>query len=219
MARGSITRAEAAYDRLRSDITAGRWLPDTILSTYSLSEDLGMSRTPINGALKRLEGDGLIEVVPQVGCRVLRRDRKEVSETLMIRAALEALAAELAAPRITERELAALEDVLRAAESAAAEGDVERYEAANVAFHRQLAGASRAAQIERILSSLWTLGRYQLGPGDFLASRMLASCAEHREILSALRARDPAAARQAADDHLRRCSRDYLEYSRAHASA
>jgi DNA-binding GntR family transcriptional regulator len=88
---GATNRSDTAYERLRTDIVGGRWLPDTILSTYGLTEELAMSRTPIISALKRLEADGLIEIIPQVGCRVLQREHEEISETFTIRAALEAL--------------------------------------------------------------------------------------------------------------------------------
>lgn len=208
-----------AYERLRADITAGRWLPDTILSTYGLSEELGMSRTPIIAALKRLEADGLIEIIPQVGCRVLRRAREEISETFMIRAVLEALAAEVAAPRLTERELTSLREVVEAGEAAAAAGDAERYETADRAFHAQLLAASRMADLQRIVTGLWTLTRYELASSRFIGERMPVSAREHRAIFEALEARDSAEARRTTESHLRSCSRDYARFVEAHAKA
>lgn len=206
----SGNRSDVAYHQLRADIIAGRWQPDTTLSTYGLAEELGMSRTPIIGALKRLESDHLIEIIPQVGCRVLRRATEEISETFMIRAALEALAAEAAATRVTDDELASLEAILERAESASDAGDAERYEKANRDFHATILEASRMTQMQRILSGLWTLNRYQLATSRFLGTRMAISSREHREILKALSEHDPAAARQAVDRHLRQCSQDYL---------
>jgi DNA-binding GntR family transcriptional regulator len=217
MARSGSNRSDTAYESLRSDIVGGRWLPDTILSTYGLTEELGMSRTPIIGALKRLEADGLIEIIPQVGCRVLQREHEEISETFVIRAALEALGAERAAVRITDRELASLEQVLEAAEAAAAAGDAESYEQANQAFHAQILAASRLTHMPRILSGLWTLNRYQLATSRFLGQRMTVSNSEHREILEALKARDAIAARETVQNHLRRCSEDYLAFVQPHA--
>lgn len=212
MARGSSNRSDTAYERLRSDILAGRWLPDTTLSTYGLAEELGMSRTPIINALKRLEAAGLIEVIPQVGCRVLRRADEDISETFMIRASLEGLGAEIAAGRITSRELALLEQVLDEGETAAAAGDAERYERANRAFHAQIIAASRLVHTPRLLSGLWTLNRYQLATSRFLAMRMPVSVREHRLIFEALRAHDAAGARIAVERHLRSCSQDYLDF-------
>jgi DNA-binding GntR family transcriptional regulator len=209
---GATNRSDTAYERLRTDIVGGRWLPDTILSTYGLTEELAMSRTPIISALKRLEADGLIEIIPQVGCRVLQREHEEISETFTIRAALEALGAERAAERITDRELASLEQVLTAAEAAASAGDAEAYEQANQAFHAQILAASRLTHMPRILSGLWTLNRYQLATSRFLGQRMTVSNREHREIMAALKAHDAVAAREAVENHLRRCSADYLTF-------
>lgn len=208
---GYANRSDAAYERLRTDIMAGRWLPDTTLSTYGLSEELGMSRTPIINALKRLEADGLIEIVPQVGCRVLGRAHEEISETFLIRSALEGLGAEAAAERITDRELATLKQVLEELTAASAAGDASRYEPANRAFHAQIVAASRLTHLQRILGSLWTLNRYQLASSRFVAVRMSVSIKEHASIFKALAAHDPAAARSAIELHLRRCSEDYLK--------
>lgn len=215
----SRNRSDTAYERLRADIISGRWLPGTILSTYGLAEELEMSRTPIIGALKRLEVDGLIEIIPQVGCRVLRRAHEEISETFMIRAALEALGAEMAATRISDRELADLKEVLEAGENAAAAGDAEAYEQANQAFHTQILTASRLTQMQRILSGLWTLNRYQLATSRFLGMRMPVSAAEHRAIYEAIEARDADRAREAVHDHLRSCSDDYLKFVQAHTKS
>jgi DNA-binding GntR family transcriptional regulator len=211
MKRGYANRSDEAYERLRADIMAGRWLPDTTLSTYGLSEELGMSRTPIISALKRLEADGLIEIVPQVGCRVLGRGNEEIAETFLIRSALEALGAETAAERITDAELRALKQALEELKAAARSRDASRYEPANRAFHAQIVAASHLTHLLRILDSLWTLNRYQLAASRLVAKRMPASVKEHTVIFKALEARDGPAARTAIEQHLRRCSEDYLK--------
>jgi DNA-binding GntR family transcriptional regulator len=208
---GYANRSDEAYERLRVDIMAGRWLPDTTLSTYGLSEELGMSRTPIISALKRLEADGLIEIVPQVGCRILGRGHEEISEIFLIRSALEGLGAEAAAERITDAELRALKRALDELKAGARAGDGGRYEPANHAFHAQVAAASRLTHLQRILDSLWTLNRYQLSASRFVAGRMSVSAKEHTAIFNALEARDGAAARAAIEHHLRRCGEDYLK--------
>lgn len=214
---GYANRSDEAYERLRADIMSGRWLPDTTLSTYGLSEELGMSRTPIISALKRLEADGLIEIVPQVGCRVLGRGHEEISETFLIRSALEGLGAETAAERITDAELAALKTTLDEERAAARADDSGRYEPANRAFHAQIAAASRLTHLQRILDSLWTLNRYQLAASRFVAGRMSVSAREHAAVYKALEARDGAAARAAIERHLRRCSDDHLKGAKAPA--
>lgn len=211
-------RSNVAYERLRSDVLAGRWLPDDTLSTYGLAEDLGMSRTPVIEALKRLEAEGLIEIIPQVGCRVLRRAHKDITEAFMIRTALESLAAEVAADRITPEELEGLGEILLTAERAIEAQDPVRYEEANREFHLGIVQASGLDHLKRLLMELWTLHRYEMAARRFLGTRMKRSSREHRQILKALKTGDPTAAREAVDRHLRRSGEDYAEFLEAHSA-
>jgi len=78
---------------------AERWDIGTTLSSYVLAHELEMSRTPVIEALRRLEHDGLVEIVPQVGCRVVAHRARSLEELLTLRAALEGLAAASRSPR------------------------------------------------------------------------------------------------------------------------
>lgn len=207
----ALSRSERAYDTLRSDLLASRWLHGTMLSTYALAEELGMSRTPVIDALKRLERDGLVEIVPQVGCRVVGRTSEDAVEALRIRAALEGLAAEAAAERITEHELRGLRAQLRAHERAARRSDATACEEADRAFHEALVRAAGQPQLEKLIRNVWLLNRHQVGElrARFVASRIGASAKEHRRILETLEAHDPEAARAAAEGHLRAAAADF----------
>jgi DNA-binding GntR family transcriptional regulator len=88
--RGS--RTERAYQYLTEEIVRGRWQAGEIVSTYALAEELQVSRTPILEALRRLEADGLVEIIPQVGCRIVQLTAGAVDEMFAIRAALEGAA-------------------------------------------------------------------------------------------------------------------------------
>ena len=123
MAERRINRTERAYRHLASEIVRGRWQAGETLSTYALAEELGSSRTPVLEALKRLEQEGLVEIIPQVGCRVLRPGSSSVEELFTLRGALEGVAAAAAARRIDHGELHALEALLQQLEAAADRGD------------------------------------------------------------------------------------------------
>ena len=154
----SGTRAEVAYERLREGILMGdRWSPGETLSTYRLSEELSMSRTPVVEALKRLEREGLVEIVPQIGCRIAQPTPDAVRETFTIRAALEGMGAELAATRITDRELQLLRRILEEDQAAAAAGDPLAHELANEEFHSQIVAASGLPRLDQMLASVWSL--------------------------------------------------------------
>lgn len=208
----STNRSNCAYEELRDGILTGRWEADERLSTYRLAEQLGMSRTPIIEALKRLEADGLIEIVPQVGCRVVG-GAEGIDETFLMRGALEALAAEAAAARIATDELDVLALACDECERAHEAHDPDRYHEANRAFHQQIVRSSGLTHLERLVEGLWTLNRCQLKACGYAEHAMAPATSEHRAILEALAAGDAAAARAATEEHLRRLARDY----RAHA--
>lgn len=204
-------RSNAAYEELRVGILSGRWAADTRLSTYRLAVELGMSRTPVIEALKRLQADGLIEIIPQVGCRVLSGGQ-DIGEVFLIWSALEGVAAETAAGRVTEEDLGRLELELAAGEAALDVQDTAAFEESSRAFHAKVVRISGLAHVERILEGLWTLNRAQVATGGVLASDLAKSVVDHRAILAALSSGDPEAARTATQEHLRRCGHMYLAH-------
>lgn len=200
-----LNRSGQAYEALRRGIRTGRWAPDERLSTYRLADELGMSRTPVIEALKRLEADGLIEITPQVGCRILTGRREDIEEAFLIRIELEGLAAEHAARNITPAQLDRLAALVEQAGVAAQDHDAERFGTANRALHRRIVEASRLVHLERILEGVWTLQRHQSDSTAFLSAAMQGSEPEHRVLLRALAEGDADGARAAMEAHLRRC--------------
>lgn len=201
MAERRINRTERAYRHLASEIVRGRWQAGETLSTYALAEELGSSRTPVLEALKRLEQEGLVEIIPQVGCRVLRPGSSSVEELFTLRGALEGVAAAAAARRIDHGELHALEALLQQLEAAADRGDPIAYGDLDYRFHAGIIDASRMPRLVRIAGGVWSSLRSQPEllpvPGDELE----ASIPEHRDIYTALERRAPERARAAAERH------------------
>lgn len=212
MSRSSVSnRSSKAYDELRRGILEGRWEVGERLSTYRLSEELGMSRTPVIEALKRLEADGLIEIVPQVGCRILPGRTEDVEEAQLMRTALEGLAAEVAAERISDEQLTELDDLAEACARAIERQDVEAYEEHNLALHRAIVRASGLTRLEGMLDGILTLQRFRMPVDQVLPVTMPGADAEHREVIEALRRHDGAEARAAMERHMRRTLADYRE--------
>ncbi|MGQ4597937.1 FCD domain-containing protein [Nocardia sp. R6R-6] len=207
----ALSRSERAYELLRGDLLDNRWVDGTVLSAYALAEELAMSRTPVSVALKRLERDGLVEIVPQVGCRVVGRTAESVVEALRIRAALEGLAAESAAECVTEQQVRGLRALLLDSERAARDSDEAGCEEADRAFHEALVRIAGQPQLERLIRDVWLLNDHHLGQlrRRFVAARVCASLDEHRRIVETLEAHEPAAARLAAEGHLRAAAADF----------
>ncbi|MCW3039162.1 MAG: narR1 [Solirubrobacterales bacterium] len=194
---GRRRRADSAYDMIRESLLTDRWPAHSLLSTYALAEELGMSRTPVSEALKRLDAEGLVEVVPQVGCRVVERNGERTLELVRIVAALEGLAAELAADRVTAEELARLQEILVRAERTVR--DRQAFGAATDEFRDAVVAAAGSTHLRRLIP---TIGGHEETVPQSVRERR-AELAALREVTAALAARDGASARTALERHLR----------------
>ena len=100
------------FKRIRDDILSGNYTPGEELKEATLGKQLGVSRTPVREALRQLDLEGLVEIAPNRGAKVIGISRKDVEDIYHMRARLEGLAARKAAEQIKEEELAELEEVI-----------------------------------------------------------------------------------------------------------
>ena len=202
--RTPASRSDLAYQILKERLLSGTLPSGSALSTYSLAKELGISRTPITQALKRLEDEGLVEIIPQVGCRVAQPTPVEVIEVFMLRAVLEGLAAEITAQRITETDIRELERLLQKGEAAIQRNDSGAYSLINKRFHMLIVNACGMVKLEELLDRFRDLARYCMANVPFFSQeRMSLSSQEHHNIVEALKARDSQKARHLLEQHLR----------------
>lgn len=136
---GTVVRYAPMHDQilphLRKDIIENRWKSGERLSEPQLCKEFGVSRTPLRQALKTLEAEGLVRLIPHVGAVVTDPDTAEVGETMEILIGLE----QLAAIRVTQSQrsdvLNEIARLYKEGHQAAAEGNAERYYALNDEFH------------------------------------------------------------------------------------
>jgi DNA-binding GntR family transcriptional regulator len=192
---------EQIKDVILQRIVAGEYSPGARLVETRIAQELGVSQAPVREALRDLEQLGCIVHEPFRGCSVRAFSAEELLEAFPVRAALEALAARLAAQRITEDELLHLADLLDRMRVAAQRGDAHDQSQANASFHATIVRAARNGTLERQWSFLEPYSRTYLTvsqPGIDL----LALSERHVPILEALRARDGEAAAAAMHQHL-----------------
>ena len=130
----TISLAEQVFDRLETDILSGKYQHGEILTELGLVSDLGVSRTPIREALRRLEQEHIIEMTPR-GILVLGVSRQDLADILEIRIRIEGLAARLAAERITDEELAQLRETIDLQEFYVPKHDAARINGMDSKFH------------------------------------------------------------------------------------
>jgi DNA-binding GntR family transcriptional regulator len=141
------------YSALRERILSGDLPRGTKLRQASLAEELGVSRTPLREALRRLATEGLVEFSPNRGATVSELDFGDMRHAWSARVALEPGAARLAAERRDEASIAAMRDAIDQQRAAAADKDASF--AANRAFHLALAAASGNPHLTRFAEMLW----------------------------------------------------------------
>ncbi|BAS29412.1 GntR family transcriptional regulator [Limnochorda pilosa] len=193
---------ELVFERLRAAIIAGELHPGERLMEIQLAEDLGVSRTPVREAIRKLELEGFVVMIPRKGAYVADISLKDVADVFEIRGALEALAAELAAERATDEELDELERALIAIGEVIGGEDMDELVSRDTYFHELIYRASRNARLGQMTSLLSE--QIQRFRTRTLAhpTRARTSLKEHYALVEAMRARDPELARRTAKAHI-----------------
>lgn len=191
------SKSDVVADALRSDIRLGRLEPGSLLRQRDLAARFGVSPTPVREALRRLEAEGFVASVLHRGARVVRREEARLGENFLIRAALEPLAAQLAADRIGADDLSELE---RLHDEIAELGDDEQALAAerNQAFHLRIYESAASPVLMALLRLLWS----SVGETPSRLRLTEESAAQHAAILDALRRRDGKAAAELTRCHI-----------------
>jgi len=199
----NLTLSQRVYEHLRDEILADHLLPGTELSEVALSKELAISRGPIREAMGRLAAEGLITMRPRRRAEVRSLTPQELIDAYQVREALEVMAVRLLIPRVTEADLARLEELIDQMAAHSAEGAVREFFTANVSFHElvcELSGNPKLQEVHHRLEG--EIGRFQ---NRTLALRgsMGDSLTEHRAILAAVRLRDADRAAALTADHIR----------------
>jgi DNA-binding GntR family transcriptional regulator len=191
------TLADRALDRIEAAIIKGDLKPGTRISEVLLARTFGISRGPLREAIRRLEGRGLLERVPHVGARVVTLSLQDLREVFDIREALEGLACRLAAERMTDEEIAAVEAVLdrHSGDEALRAGQAYYQQPGDYDFHYRIAqGAKNRRIVDLLCGEMYHLIRIYRYRSGAVRGRAPEALDEHRKILAALQARDGALA-------------------------
>ena len=192
--------ADQVKDRLLQAILAGRYAPGSRIVETRVAREYGVSQAPVREALRGLEAIGVVEINAFRGARVRRPSSSQLMEAFAVRAELEKLGARLAVPRVSEADVAELEDHIREMRRAAREGDSYAEATADAAFHRRVIEIAANATLERVWRHLEPFSRTYITlvvPG--VDRERIAGL--HDPVLDALRRGDPVLAAEALDRH------------------
>lgn len=193
---------DVVFNTLRQAILTGDLKPGERLMEIHLANKLGVSRTPIREAIRKLELEGLVTMIPRRGAEVAQITEKSMMDVLEVRRAMDALCVELACQRISEEELAVLKDACEAFAEAVKSKDIKVIAKADVTLHDiivQATGNSRLVQLINNLSE--QMYRYRF---EYLkdCSRHESLIEEHKLIYESIVKRDKKAASDAAKLHI-----------------
>ncbi|MGC1577735.1 MAG: GntR family transcriptional regulator [Beijerinckiaceae bacterium] len=199
----SVGLRRLACDAIKSAITEmdiyGR--PGEIrLDERQLSEDLGVSRTPIREALSVLEQEGFVRSVPRRGIYVVRKTKREVIEMITVWAAIESLAARFAAERASETDLRTLRELFAQFEENPSE-HISEYSQANMAFHKAIIRMGGCGLMSELTDNLFIHMRAVRAVTMRQDNRARRSILDHMNIISALEKRDPDLAERLVREH------------------
>ncbi|MBQ2252524.1 MAG: GntR family transcriptional regulator [Clostridia bacterium] len=190
------------YRSLREQIVEGKLAPGSPLVEAKISEELGVSRTPVREALRLLEQDGLVETVPNKCTVVVGIDAQDISDTYDFRTPAFGLCARWATLRMTDEEILELKNHLELQEFYLQKGDFAKVDENDSRFHDMLYDGCRSRAVTQTMRNLHDLSRRAREIAPRTEARIAESVREHRDIFEAIADRDPDAAQTAAEAHL-----------------
>lgn len=210
--KSKLSLVKVAYARLKEEIRTSRMPPGFQATEPEISDLLDMSRTPVREALIRLEAEGLVELKPRRGARVLPVSPKDMREIYELLTALEPeAAAKVAEQRLEPSELLVLEEATSRMENAIEAQDLDAWAAADNDFHTQLLYFHGNARLTNFVASLLQQAHRARMVTLKMRALPVQSTMEHREILESLSRGDAKTTRRLFRTHRERAAKELLQ--------
>lgn len=202
---------DVVFENLRTAILEGNLKAGQRLMEVQLAEQLGVSRTPVREAIRKLELEGLVVMLPRKGAYVANMSFKDFIDVLEIRSSLEGLAASLAAERLREEDIEDLERVAKEFETSVREADIDNVLKKDVEFHEKIFLMANNKKLYQLITSLWEqVHRFRVTyVSNYDASLSLVD--EHNRILEAIKSGDSDLAKKYATEHIELAEQFFME--------
>jgi len=182
--------SDRAVNQLRERILGGEYIPGERLAEVELAEKLGVSRTPVREALRRLAAEGLVDITTNKGARVIDYPRADLERIFEIRARVEGLSARVAAELATTADIDRLDHIATVLKDHAEAGNLDEVYRLNAEYHATLNGLAGSPVVSTTVGTLIHASVLQRTLHAFDDAAMRRSVNHHLEIVAALRARD-----------------------------
>ena len=202
---------EIVYEELKRQILVGEIAPGTRMMEVELAEDMGVSRTPVREAIRKLEKEGLVTIEPRRGAYASDISIKDMVDVLEVRQMLEGMAASMAAQKVTEEEKLDFVEANSAYKNAVKKENIEEIIRYDELFHQLIVSYSGNKTLNQLLSQVQELAlrfRY-IYYDDF--SRYENMPVEHEEIEEAIISGDTQKAKVVAEEHVERLKKFVID--------
>ena len=199
------------YHQIRAEIIRGALVPGESVTEMGLANDCGVSRTPVREALRQLELEGLVELIPNKGAVILCISPEDISDIYQIRAMLEGSVAERAAQRATEEDVKRLHEILDLTDFYIGRQNMQQLQAMDGQFHQLIYEMSGSRMFRRVLKDM----HYYIGltrDASFKSEgRAMQSLREHRAVLDAIAQHDGEKAKKLMNHHVNKALENVLK--------
>ncbi len=202
---------DVVFESLRKAIVEGNLKPGQRLMEVQLAEQLGVSRTPVREAIRKLELEGFVIMLPRKGAYVADMSVKDIIDVLEVRGALEGLAANLAAERMDENEIEELKKASEALNKAMETEDLDEILKRDVEFHQHIFEASGNKKLTQMINSLWEqVYRFRAG---YMSDQnaMQGIIEEHEHLIDAIVSGEGEKASKCAKEHIERAEQYMID--------
>lgn len=203
MAEDNYSLGSRVFHKIREGILSGKYAANEELKEKNIGDELGVSRTPVREALRQLELEGLVSIIPNKGAYVVGLSKKDIRDIYEMRSLLEGLCAKWAAVNVTEEQLNELEENIFLSEFHAGKQNWEQMVELDNRFHEILYLASGSKELKHILTDYHQYVQRVRKVTLAEAKRVQESTEEHKVIVEALKKHDPKKAEEAATIHIR----------------
>lgn len=202
MGEDNYSLSSRVFHTIRENILSGKYATDEELKEKTIGEELGVSRTPVREALRQLELEGLVTIIPNKGAYVVGISQKDIRDIYEIRSRLEGLCARWAAQNITKAQLDELEENIYLSDFHSAKGNSEQVVELDNRFHEILYNASGSKELRHVLLDFHHYVQRVRKITLAVPSRAIGSNDEHRKIVEALKEHDADQAEKLANEHM-----------------
>ena len=210
-ANGKSLRGQV-FDKIRSDILKGRYQKGDELVECTIGKEMGVSRTPVREAIRQLELEGLVQLIPNKGAFVTGISARDVRDIYLIRSRLEGLAARMAAEHISSEQLAEMEETIVLSDYHVKKEHFEQVCEMDGKFHKLLYAASGSRILEHTLTDFHQYVQRVRMASITNRIRMHKSNSEHEKILEAIRNKDGDQAEKVAAEHISNTVENLKQY-------